>query len=53
MILVSGAAWFAVLTHQSPGTVLRLAVVPFLPGDILKVVAAAGTAVGLRRFRRA
>ena len=53
VILASGAAWFAVLTHQSPGTVLSFTVAPFLPGDILKVVAAAGAATGLRRFRRA
>jgi biotin transporter BioY len=33
--------------------VLTLSVAPFLAGDILKVVAAAGAATGLRRFRRA
>jgi biotin transport system substrate-specific component len=52
VILVCGAAWFGILTHQSPATVLALAVLPFLPGDILKIVAAAGAAAGLRRFRR-
>ncbi|MGB9028837.1 MAG: biotin transporter BioY [Acidobacteriaceae bacterium] len=52
-ILLCGAAWFGILTHQSATTVLALAVVPFLAGDILKVIAAAAAASGLRRFRRA
>ena len=52
VILVAGAAWFAILSHQSAGTVFTLSVAPFLPGDILKVAAAAGVAMGLRRFRR-
>jgi len=52
VILLAGAAWFAVISHQSAGTVLALSVAPFLPGDILKVAAAAGVATGLRRFRR-
>lgn len=52
VILVSGAAWFAIVSHQSAGTVFALSVAPFLPGDILKVAAAAGVTAGLRRFRR-
>lgn len=51
VILAAGAAWLAILTHQSPATILTLAVAPFLPGDVLKVIAAAGVATGLRRFR--
>lgn len=53
LILLSGAAWFGILTHQSAVTVLTLTVVPFLAGDVLKTIAAAGAAAGLRRFRRA
>jgi biotin transport system substrate-specific component len=52
VILLGGAVWLGALTHASAGAVLTLSVLPFLPGDILKVVAAAGTATGLRRFRR-
>jgi biotin transport system substrate-specific component len=52
VILVAGAAWFAIVTRQSAGTVITLSVAPFLPGDILKIAAAAGVATGLRRFRR-
>jgi len=52
LILASGAAWFSLLTHQSAGTVVALAVIPFLPGDILKLIAAGGAASSLRRWRR-
>jgi biotin transport system substrate-specific component len=52
VILLCGAAWFSIVTHQHTGTVLTLAVLPFLPGDIIIVIAAAGIATGLRRFRR-
>jgi biotin transport system substrate-specific component len=52
IILLCGALWLGLYTHRTPGTVLTLAVLPFLPGDILKVVAAAATARGWERFRR-
>ena len=52
LILLAGAAWLGIVTHQSAGTVFVLAVAPFLPGDILKLTAAAAAATGLRRFRR-
>jgi biotin transport system substrate-specific component len=51
-ILVSGAVWFALLTHASAQRAVTLAVLPFLPGDALKVVAAAALAAGLERLRR-
>jgi biotin transport system substrate-specific component len=41
IILSIGALWLTVLTHASAGVVLPQAVVPFLPGDALKVVVAA------------
>lgn len=52
MTLALGASWLGVLTHAAPISLLNLAVLPFLPGDVLKVVAAAGLAVGLQRWRR-
>jgi biotin transport system substrate-specific component len=52
LILLSGAAWLAILTHQSPAMIFTLAVAPFVPGEVLKVIAAAGIVSGLRRFRR-
>ena len=44
LILVTGAAWLAVLTHASARVILTEAVFPFLPGDVLKICAAAGAA---------
>ena len=52
LILASGAVWLAVLTHASPAAALTLAILPFLPGDALKVAAAAALANRLRRVRR-
>lgn len=46
-----GASWLAVVTHQSASIALKLAVWPFLAGDALKVVAAAGIVTGLARLR--
>lgn len=51
-ILACGALWLAVLTHASVSSALTLAVLPFLPGDALKVAAAAALAAGFQRLRR-
>lgn len=52
VILACGASWLAVLTHASVQSVLSLAVLPFLPGDALKIVAAAALSAGWIRLRR-
>lgn len=52
LILASGAAWMAIVTHQHLSTLLSLSVVPFLPGDALKVCAAAAIAAGWLRMRK-
>ncbi len=41
LILSMGAAWLAILTHAHLSIVFAQAVIPFLPGDLLKVIAAA------------
>jgi biotin transport system substrate-specific component len=51
VILSTGALWLAILTHASARVVLLESVVPFLPGDALKVVAAASLAAVWLRFR--
>jgi biotin transport system substrate-specific component len=56
-ILLCGFMWLMVWTHGSGSsssmrTAFALAVLPFLPGDALKVVAAAAIAKGLHRARR-
>jgi biotin transport system substrate-specific component len=52
VILASGAIWLAALTHASLQSVFTLAILPFLPGDALKVAAAAALGAGWVRFRR-
>ncbi len=51
-ILACGAVWLAVLTHASAQSVFTVSVLPFLPGDALKIAAAAALANGFRRLRR-
>ena len=41
VIIVCGCAWFAFLTHTGVTASLRLTVVPFIPGDIIKILLAA------------
>ncbi len=51
VILFGGALWLS-LNHQgSLWAALSLAALPFLPGDALKVAAAAGVAAAFRRVR--
>jgi len=52
VILASGALWLAALTHASLQSVFNLAVHPFLPGDALKIAAAAALGTGFIRLRR-
>lgn len=52
LILVCGAIWLAMLTHAFVRPAFALAILPFLPGDALKVAAAAAFAVGILRVRR-
>ena len=51
LILSVGALWLWILTHASAGFVLMQSVIPFLPGDALKVIAAASVAAGWHRWR--
>lgn len=51
LILTAGATWLAMFTHQGVRLTVNLAVLPFLPGDALKVVAAAAIAAGAHRWR--
>jgi biotin transport system substrate-specific component len=51
-ILMGGALWLTVISHGSLWASFSLAVVPFLPGDAIKVAAAAGAAASWQRLRR-
>jgi biotin transport system substrate-specific component len=50
--LAMGAVWLGVLKQMPPMTLLNVTVLPFLPGDVLKVVAASGIATAAARWRR-
>lgn len=52
LILGCGALWLSLWMHASIPASFTLAVAPFLPGDALKVAAAAGMAAGFMRLRR-
>ena len=52
LILACGSLWLVGLTHMPVHTALSLAVLPFLPGDVLKISAAAAIAAGTSRWRR-
>jgi biotin transport system substrate-specific component len=49
--LAMGALWLGVARSILPISVLKLAVLPFLPGDVLKVCAAAAIAAGSSRWQ--
>ena len=52
LILACGGIWLAVLTRGSAQSILTFGVVPFLPGEALKIAAAAGVMMGSERLRR-
>lgn len=52
LMLGCGGLWLAALTHAPAQTILTLGVIPFLPGEALKIAAAAGVTFGYRRLLR-
>ena len=44
-----GTAWFMIQSGNAPGTALSLCVIPFLPGDAIKIAAAATLTVPVRK----
>lgn len=53
VIFAFGATWFAQFLHLGAPAVWQMAVVPFLPGEVVKVAAAAGIYSSIRGWRRA
>jgi biotin transport system substrate-specific component len=51
LILCAGALWLMAATHASLQLALTQAILPFLPGDALKVAGAAALATGWQRLR--
>lgn len=50
-ILLCGALWLGLVLHVSGRAVLNASVLPFLPGDALKIAAAAAIAAAAGRYR--
>ena len=53
LIMVCGALWLGTALHLSPAVTLAKATTPFLPGQLIKVLAAAGIITSAQRLRRA
>ena len=53
LLMLCGALWLGAFLHLSPAATLAKATFPFLPGQIVKVFAAAGIVTSARRLRRA
>jgi biotin transport system substrate-specific component len=51
-IFLLGAGWLAYYAHHSASSTWSLAVSPFIPGEIVKITAAAGIFSVLRRWRQ-
>jgi biotin transport system substrate-specific component len=51
-IFVIGASWLAHFLHLGTAATWSLAIAPFLPGEIVKITAAAGIFNTLRRWRQ-
>ena len=51
LILACGFTWLGLVTHMQPGVLFAQSVAPFLPGDAVKVLAAALCAGALSSFR--
>lgn len=52
VILVSGAAWLVALLHISPARAFAVGILPFLPGDLIKLSLAALVFRGLQARAR-
>jgi biotin transport system substrate-specific component len=52
-IFLLGAAWFSYYAHHNASTTWALAVAPFIPGEIVKITAAAGIYSAFQRWRKA
>jgi biotin transport system substrate-specific component len=51
IIFAGGALWILAAFHRQPASILTMAVLPFLPGEVLKGCAAVGSAIGRDLFR--
>ena len=53
VLFICGAGWVATLLHLNAATTWHIAIAPFLPGEIVKVTAAAGIYSAVQSWRQA
>jgi biotin transport system substrate-specific component len=51
-IFLLGAGWFAYYAHHNISATWAMAIAPFIPGEIVKITAAAGIFSSLQRWRQ-
>ena len=51
LIMASGAGWLGIFLHHDASLTFRLAVAPFIPGQMVKIVSAAGIYAALSKCR--
>jgi biotin transport system substrate-specific component len=51
-IFLLGAGWFAYYAHHNASATWAMAIAPFLPGEIIKITAAAGIFSTFQRWRK-
>ncbi len=51
-IFLFGASWFAYYAHHNVSATWAMAIAPFIPGEIVKITAAAGIYSTFQRWRR-
>lgn len=52
LLMVSGTAWLGMLLHLTPSAAFSKGALPFLPGQAIKVLSAAGIVTSLQRLRK-
>jgi biotin transport system substrate-specific component len=53
LLFVCGSLWIAQILHLSAAGVWIMSIAPFVPGEIVKIAAAAGLAASIESWRRA
>ena len=52
LIMTCGVLWLGFVLHLAPVDAFKLGALPFLPGQVIKVLAAAGIATSIQRLRK-
>lgn len=52
LLMISGTVWLGDFLHLSPAVAMAKSATPFLPGQLVKVLSAAGIATSVERYRR-